>query len=93
MLRYEYNRQSLVVINKGLRDENKNIFDKILDKKSDIESKFEHELDWQRLDGGKGSIVAYYFRDVNIFNGENWDKMIDFMTKNMINFKKSIKMF
>ena len=74
-----------------MKKENKQIFDKIHSCKEQIGSKFGYELDWQRLDDGKGSRIAYYLRDVSVFNEEDWDKMIEFMTGNMVNFEKSIK--
>lgn len=40
---------------------------------------------------GKGSRIAYWLKDVSVFNKEDWDKMISFMTTNMIKFEKSIK--
>ena len=61
--------------------------------KEQIESKFGHELDWQRLDEGKGSRVAFYLNDVSVFNEEDWYKMIEFMTGNMIKFEKAMKVF
>lgn len=78
-------------INKGSKEENKQIFDKISSYKDQIELKFGNELDWQRLDDGKGSRVAFYLNDVSVFNEEDWDKMIEFMTGNMIKFEKAMK--
>ena len=78
-------------INKGTKEDNKQIFNKIYSHKEQIESKFGYELDWQRLDDGKGSRVAYYLKDVNVFNEEDWDKMIHFMTSNMIKHESVMK--
>lgn len=71
-------------INRGSKEENKEIFDKIYSYKDKIEKLFGNQLDWQRLDNGKGSRIAYYIKDVNVFNDDDWPKMIDFMTINMI---------
>src|SRR5690625_6154039 len=57
-------------INRGSQDENKAIFDKLFVNKEKIETKFEAELDWQRLDDGKGSRIAYSLTNVSIFNEE-----------------------
>lgn len=78
-------------INKGSAEVNKQIFDNIHEHKEQIESLFGNSLDWQRLDNGKGSRIAYYLRDVNVFNEDDWDRMIDFMIPNMILFKKAMK--
>jgi len=48
-------------------------------------------IDWQRLVDGKGSRVAFCLKDVSVFNEEDWDKMIDFMTSNIIKFEKAVK--
>jgi len=78
-------------INKGTKEENKLIFDKIHSSKEQIETKFGNKLDWQRLEDGKGSRVAYFLKDVNVFNEEDWDKMIDFMVSNMIKLESIMK--
>lgn len=78
-------------INRGSQDENKAIFDKLFAYKEKIETKFEAELDWQRLDDGKGSRIAYSLTNVNIFNKENWAEMIQFLTDHMIKLESAIK--
>jgi hypothetical protein len=78
-------------INKGSQEENKKIFDKILTHKYKIESSFGNELEWQRLNDGKGSRIAYYLNDVSVFNEEDWDRMIQFMTVNMVKLDKAMK--
>lgn len=78
-------------INKGTKEENKQTFDKIMSYKEQIESVFGHNLDWQRLDDGKGSRIAYYLYDVSVFNEEDWKKMIEFMTNNIIKLEKAMK--
>ena len=78
-------------INRGLQEENKELFDKIFTQKEKIESSFGGPLDWQRLDEGKGSRIAHWLKDVSVFNEEDWDKMISFMTTNMIKFEKAMK--
>ncbi len=80
-----------LLINRGLQEENKELFDRILDRKDEIESSFGNQLDWQRLENGKGSRIAYWLRDVNVFNEEDWDKMISFMTNNMVKLRNSLK--
>lgn len=78
-------------INRGLQEENKKIFDRIYDHKDEIETSFGDKLDWQRLEDGKGSRITYWLKDVSVFNEEDWDKMITFMTTNMIRLEKSLK--
>jgi hypothetical protein len=78
-------------INRGSQEENKETFDDIHSYKNRIEEEFGDQLDWQRRDDGKGSRVAYWLEDVSVFNEEDWDEMINFMTENMIKFEKSVK--
>ncbi|MGM8213422.1 DUF4268 domain-containing protein [Virgibacillus sp. W0430] len=78
-------------INRGSQDENKAIFDKLFVNRDKVETKFEAELDWQRLDDGKGSRIAYSLSNVSIFNEDNWTEMIHFLTDHMIKLEKSIK--
>ena len=66
------------------------IFDSIFSQKEKIESSFGDQLDWQRRDNGKGSRIAYWLRDVNVFNEEDWSEMIEFLTSNMVKFESSI---
>lgn len=78
-------------INRGLREENKELYESIYAHKDKIEGSFGDQLDWQRLDEGKGSRIAYWLKEVSVFNEEDWDKMIAFMTTKMIKFEKSLK--
>lgn len=78
-------------INRGTHDENKELFDKIATYKEQIETSFGDKLDWQRLDEGKASRVAYWLKDVNVFDEDYWPQMVEFMTTQMINFEKSMK--
>lgn len=78
-------------INRGLQEENKRHFDNIYRHKEKIEASFGDQLDWQRLDDGKGSRIAYWLKDVSVFNEEDWPQMIDFMTINMIKLEKALK--
>lgn len=78
-------------INRGLQEENKRHFDNIYRHKEKIEASFGDQLDWQRLDDGKGSRIAYWLKDVSVYNEEDWPQMIDFMTINMIKLEKALK--
>lgn len=78
-------------INKGAQEDNKEIFDSIYKFKGEIESSFGDQLDWQRRDDGKGSRIAYWLRDVNVFNEEDWPEMINFLTSNMVKFEIAMK--
>ncbi|AOV07373.1 DUF4268 domain-containing protein [Sporosarcina ureilytica] len=85
-----YARVELWIIGRT-QSENKRIFDDLFEYKNEIEEKFGEQLDWQRLDEGKGSRVAYSLTDVNVYNREDWEKIIKFLTSSMIKFEQSIK--
>ncbi len=78
-------------INKGVKEENKCIFDQILIYKSTIENDFGDELEWERLDNRKSSRVAYYLKDVNVFNRDDWPQIIAFITSKITKFDSVIR--
>lgn len=78
-------------IDKGNQDINKEIFDKLYSMKDEIETIFKHKLLWLRLDDKKACKVSYILEDVNVFSEECWDRMINFMVENIINFNMAIK--
>ena len=86
----EYIRVELWIIGRS-QEENKKIYDFLYEQKEHIEDKFENELDWQRLDEGKGSRVGYSLFDVNVLNKDDWQEMIDFAVTYMIKLEKSVK--
>jgi hypothetical protein len=66
------------------KDENKKLFDELLSQKSEIENKFGQPLNWERLDDNISSRISFNLDGVNVFNNEDWDKMFDFLTTNII---------
>lgn len=79
------------LINVGHKSKNKRIFDYLYENKEKIESKFGAPLEWQRLDNKKSSRITYQLKDVNYFNRDQWDKIIDFLCKTMITFEKALQ--
>lgn len=72
---------------RGNKDENKKLFDELLTHRTEIENKFGQPLNWERLDDNISSRISYNLDGVNIFNNEDWDKMFDFLTTNIIKFE------
>jgi Domain of unknown function (DUF4268) len=72
---------------RGNKDENKKLFDELLTHRNEIENKFGQSLNWERLDDNISSRISYNLDRVNIFNNEDWDKMFDFLTTNIIKFE------
>ncbi|MCC5895474.1 MAG: DUF4268 domain-containing protein [Alkalibacterium sp.] len=86
----EYCRVELF-INIGDKENNKALFDKLYSRKTEIENTFEHSLDWQRLDDKKSCRISYRMDGVNVFNENEWPKMINFLTNHMIKLEKTFK--
>lgn len=72
---------------RGNKDENKKLFDELLTNRNEIENKYGQSLNWERLDDNISSRISYNLDGVNIFNNEDWDKMFDFLTTNIIKFE------
>ncbi len=70
---------------------NKKVYDYFYSFKDEIESSFGDKLLWERLDNKKKSRISYRLDDVSIFDKEDWDKMIVFLTENMIKLDKAFR--
>lgn len=72
---------------------NKKIYDYMFEHKDKIEEQFGDNLLWERLDDKNMSRISYRLEDVNIFNKEDWNKIMNFFTENMIKFEKSLRKY
>lgn len=72
-------------------DENKFIFDELFKHKDSIEKAFGDKIEWRRLDDKKGSDIVYRLTGVSVFNKDDWQKMINFMSDAMIRLEKAFK--
>ena len=80
-----------IYIDRGELQENNVIFDKLYEQKDKIESTFGKKLTWERLDDKRACRIKYESADVNVFDKDNWDEMIKFMTSNMVMMEKAFK--
>jgi hypothetical protein len=80
-----------VAIAKGTKEENKEFFDELIKHKEQIELKFGHELNWERLDDKKMSRVSYHLQGVSIFEKEDWPQMLEFLVSNMILLEEAMR--
>lgn len=71
------------------KEDNKFFFDELYKQKDKIEEKFGNKLEWERLDEKKASRIKFEMLNVNVFNKEDWEKMIDFLINSMIKLEKA----
>lgn len=71
-------------------EDNKFMFDLLLTKKQEIESKFGAELEWLRLDDKKASRIQFR-KEFDGYNNENWPEIIKWLVAEMIKFEKALK--
>jgi hypothetical protein len=81
----------LLNFEKKSKEENKQLYDELEKLKPEIENKFGNKLVWERLDDIVKSRVSFTLENVNILNKENWDKIIDFLSINMIKLEQSLR--
>jgi len=86
----KYGRVELY-IDRGDLDENKLIFDTLFAMKEEIENKFGGHLDWDRLDDKRACRIKYENSAFNIFDKEQWDEMVEYMTNGMVRFEEALK--
>ena len=66
-------------INRGDKDENKKFFDYLFKFRDEIEEVFQGELSWERMDENVSCRIRSQLEEVNVFDREDWAKMIDFL--------------
>ena len=83
-LRVEY------YIAKSDAEENKKIYDYIIENRKDIETAFGEKLVWERLNSKKPCRISYRL-GVDSENRENWPQMIEWLAEHYVKFEKSMK--
>lgn len=79
-----------ILINKGEKEVNEEIYDKLYSMKDEIESDYGEKLVWQRLDEKKSCRISARLEDVDVRNIDEWDTIIDFHCKAMPGFYSAI---
>ncbi len=79
-----------VYIDRGEKDENEFIFDKLLKQKEHIESSFGGPLVWEKLEEKRACRIKSETVG-NVFDEELWNEMIEFMTDSMVKMDKALK--
>ncbi len=79
-----------VYMGRGSIEENKFVFDKLFQKKDEIE-KHTGSLDWERLENKKACRIKQELRNVSLYEKDDWQKMINFLTMSMIKMEDVFK--
>jgi hypothetical protein len=77
-------------IDRGDKEENEAIFDRLLENRAAIESDIEHTIEWERLDTKRACRLKWE-REGNIFDQDRWAEMIPFMVGAMAKFEEVLK--
>lgn len=87
---HRHDAQVLFAINRA-KEESKIIFDKLLASKQVIEQKFEGELDWQRKDNLKSSLIINNIPIGGYHDDDKWEKIQDAMIDAMIRLNGALR--
>lgn len=77
-------------IDRGNKDENESIFDRLFADKQSIETELGHEIEWERLDAKRACRLKWQ-RQGDIFNREMWPEMIPVMVSAMLKFEEVLR--
>jgi len=80
-----------IYINRGDKEKNKEIFDYFYKLKAKIEKDFGNKLVWEKMEDNVTSRIKYQLDDVNIFDEEDWLKMIEFLVDSSARMYKAFK--
>jgi hypothetical protein len=80
-----------VYINRGTQKENKDIYDFIYKHKDFIENELNEPLVWERMDDHVTSRIKVQMDGVNVFDEEDWPKMIAFLIQKTEKMEKSFR--
>ena len=70
------NKESYIGVEFYINDD-KEMFDKLLEKRSIIEEELGFKLDWQRLENRSASRIEYYIKVLNFDDHSNYDELTD----------------
>jgi len=79
-----------IYIDRGNKEENKYIFDKLFAEKDAIEREFGPGLEWEPLEGKRACRIKAEIPG-SIFNKEEWNTMVEYMTKSMVKLESCFK--
>lgn len=78
---------------KESEEENKKIFDNLLNHKYDIENTFGEKLEWKRLNDRRASRIVKVYKYAGLNDRDRWNKLQDEMIDGMINLQRALKKY
>ncbi len=83
--------RSEIIINKGDKEINKQIFDFLYNLKDKIENTFGGNLIWERIDENVTSRIKSELSGVSYFEENDWGKMNKYMIDTSVRMEKAFK--
>jgi hypothetical protein len=83
--------QSDIAVNRGDKEENKKLFDFLYKMKDKIETAIGNELIWDRQDDKITCRIRFVQTGVNVFDKDDWNKMIKFLVNASERMYKAFK--
>lgn len=83
-----YFARTEVYISRSNTEENKFVFDELFKMKDELENTFGKSLHWDRLDAKKACRIKDEIQGVDIFNEDDWDKMINHIAESIAKLNK-----
>lgn len=80
-----------IILNRGNKEENKDIFDHLFQSKDKIETEFGGELTWERMDDNVTSRIKTQLDGVNYFEEGDWKQINKFLIDVSIRMEKAFK--
>lgn len=82
-----------LTISSSSKEQNKRYYNKLWNKKSEIEDLFGKELEWEELPDNKMSRIKTEINHVNLFNENDWEEMNQFFIDNLPKFESAFSTF
>lgn len=86
------NKDSVIVVGLYIPD-NKELFDKLYNKKNEIEDELGFSLDWRRLDNSKASRVVYDIDGLNFEDHSNYNELMNKIIDLAVSMRKVFKKY
>lgn len=84
------NRENKVRISLWISDD-KSLYDELVKNKEDIDSQFDCQLGWHRMDNKKASYICTYIGGLDFDNQSNYEELMNAIIDKVVEFKKVFK--